>query len=177
MGFSSAQALCFGAAGVAASPLNKTLETELDRQGRVVVNRDLSIPNHPEVFVIGDLAAFQQDGKRVPGLAPVAMQEGRHAAENILRALDGKPTKNFRYADRGLLTTIGRGSAVASFGRLQLNGFGAWILWVLVHIYFLIGFRNRLFVMSEWAWHYLTFWCGARLITGERYTHKRKEGA
>ena len=166
----------FWAAGVRASPIAQSLQVPLDRIGRVLVQQDLTIPGHTEVFVIGDLAAFQQDGQTVPGLAPVAMQQGCRAAENILRALDGKPTKNFRYADKGLLTTIGRGSAVASFGRLQLNGFVAWILWVLVHIYFLIGFRNRLFVMLEWAWHYLTFWCGARLITGERDANKHKEG-
>lgn len=157
------------AAGVTASPLARSLGVPLDRAGRVLVERDLSIPGHPEVFVIGDLAAFvpQEGSKPLPGLAPVAMQEGRHAAANILRACRGLPSEPFRYVDRGTLATIGRAAAVANFGHVKLSGFFAWLAWIFIHIFFLIGFRNRFVVLFEWAWAYVTFQRSARLITGD----------
>ncbi|MEW6542721.1 MAG: NAD(P)/FAD-dependent oxidoreductase [Nitrospirota bacterium] len=156
------------AAGVTASPLAASLDVPLDRAGRVLVEPDLSIPGHPEVFVIGDLAAFtHQIGEPLPGLAPVAIQQGRHAANTILRLCQGLPSEPFRYRDRGTLATIGRASAVADFGRIRLSGFFAWIVWTFVHIFFLIGFRNRVAVLLEWAWAYLALQRSARLITGE----------
>jgi len=156
------------AAGVAASPLARSLGVELDKAGRVMVQADLSVPGHPEVFVIGDLAAFtHQTGKPLPGVAPVAIQQGRHAARNILRALDGKPSLPFHYFDKGNLATIGRAAAVADLGRLKFSGFLAWVAWLCVHIFFLIGFRNRFIVLFDWAWAYFTSQRGARLITGE----------
>ncbi|HUE40074.1 MAG TPA: NAD(P)/FAD-dependent oxidoreductase [Candidatus Binatia bacterium] len=157
------------AAGVTASPLSKTLGVALDRSGRVLVEKDLSIPGHPEAFVIGDLASLRDDktGKPVPGLAPAAMQEGRRAADNIVLAAGGKPTEAFHYVDKGNLATIGKASAVADFGFLRISGLIAWLLWIVVHILFLIGFRNRVIVVFEWAWAYFTSQRGARLITGE----------
>lgn len=156
------------AAGVAASPLARSLGVPLDRSGRVLVEPDLSIPGHPEVFVIGDLAAFVHQGATpLPGLAPVAVQQGRHAALNITRRRRGLPCKPFRYANRGTLATIGRAAAVADFGALKLSGFLAWIAWIFVHILFLVGFRNRFVVMFEWAWSYATWQRSARLITGD----------
>jgi NADH:ubiquinone reductase (H+-translocating) len=158
------------AAGVTASPLARTLGVPLDRIGRVIVEPDLSVPGHPEAFVIGDVAAFRHDpatgGAPLPGLAPVAIQMGRHAAKTILDAARGVPSRPFRYRDRGIMATIGRGAAVAQSGRLRLTGFVAWIAWVLIHVLLLIGFRNRLVVMIEWAWAYVTFNRGVRLITG-----------
>jgi NADH dehydrogenase len=153
------------AAGVAASPLACTLAVPLDRAGRVIVQPDLTIPGHEEVYVIGDLAHVDQDGKPVPGLAPAAMQEGRHAAMNLLRTLGRQPRLPFRYRDRGMLATVGRGAAVAHIGPIRASGYLAWLLWLFVHIFFLIGFRNRLMVMFQWAWSYITFDRGARLIT------------
>jgi NADH dehydrogenase len=154
------------AAGVRASPLARTLGAPLDRAGRVLVEPDLSVPGHPEIFVIGDLAAAKQrDGSFVPGLAPAAIQEGRHAARNILRRLRGEPTRPFHYLDKGTLATIGRGRAVAAIRRLRLSGFVAWLAWLFIHIWFLVGFRNRVAVVSQWAWHYLTNKRGTRLIT------------
>lgn len=156
------------AAGVAASPLAGSLKVPLDSAGRVLVEPDLSIPGHPEVFVIGDLAAFlHQTGKPLPGLAPVAIQQGRHAAYNVLRLSHGLPTTTFRYRERGALATIGRAAAVAQFGRLKLWGLPAWIVWSAAHIFFLIGFRHRLMVFLEWMWAYLARRRSARLITGE----------
>ncbi len=162
------------AAGVAASPLGARLGAPVDRNGRVQVEPDLSIPGHPEVFVIGDLAAIQQDGKPVPGVAPAAMQMGDHAAANVLRRLDGEPTRPFHYVDKGSLATIGRASGIAQFGRLKVSGFLAWSLWLFVHILFLIGFRNRLLVLIEWAWSYVTYDRGARLITGRAHDLMRR---
>jgi NADH dehydrogenase len=153
------------AAGVAASPLARTLGAPLDRAGRVVVEPDLTIPGHGEVYVIGDVARVEHDGNFVPGVAPAAIQEGRHAAMNIVRSLRGQPRLVFRYVDKGMLATIGRGAAVAKVGRFKAQGFVAWLLWLFVHILFLIGFRNRLIVMIQWAWSYVTFDRGARLIT------------
>ena len=156
------------AAGVAASPLGKTLGAPLDRAGRVIVNEDLSVPGAPEVFVIGDLASVKQsDGRAVPGLAPAAMQMGRHAARNLAHAVRGEATQPFRYVDKGTLATIGRGAAVAEVGRLKLSGLIAWMAWLLIHIFYLIGFRNRFLVLAEWAWVYLRNDSGARLITGD----------
>lgn len=155
------------AAGVAASPLGARLGVPVDRAGRVRVEADLSIPGHPNVFVIGDLAAFlHHDGKPLPGLAPIAKQQGRAAAANIRRTLAGEPRHPFRYADRGSMATIGRGAAVAEIGQVKLKGSVAWLAWLFIHIVFLIGFRNRLLVLLQWTWSYLTWQRGARLITG-----------
>ncbi len=155
------------AAGVAASPLGTKLGTPCDRAGRVEVLPDLSIPGHPEVFVIGDLATLQDDtGKPLPGVAPVAIQEGDFVAKTIRRDLDGGPRENFKYWDKGSLATIGRAAAVAQFGTIHISGFVAWLAWLFVHIFFLIGFRNRILVFIQWAWSYVTYERGARLITG-----------
>jgi NADH dehydrogenase len=154
------------AAGVAASPLARSLGVPLDRAGRVVVEPDLTVPGHPEVYVIGDLAHVEQDGRPVPGVAPAAIQGASHAADNILRTIRGQPRRPFRYRDKGSLATIGRASGVADFGRLKLSGWPAWAAWLFIHIFFLIGFRNRFIVMFSWAWSYLTYDRGARLITG-----------
>ena len=149
------------AAGVASSPLGASLGVPLDRAGRVKVEPDLSIPGHPEVFVVGDLAAV--DG--VPAIAPGAKQMGAHAARNILERLAGRPTRPFRYRDYGQLATIGRKAAVADFGWLRLSGFPAWFVWLWAHIYFLINFRNRIVVMIDWAWSYWTFQRYSRIVT------------
>jgi NADH dehydrogenase len=160
-------AVILWAAGVAASPLGKMLGAPTDKAGRVQVLPDLSLPGHSEVFVIGDLAAVKYaGGKPVPGLAPAAMQEGRLAADNILRDVAGKPRQQFAYRDKGTLATIGRAAAVADFGRLHLSGFVAWLTWLFVHIMFLVGFRNRIAVMFDWALSYLTSERAIRLITG-----------
>ncbi|MGH7724931.1 MAG: NAD(P)/FAD-dependent oxidoreductase [Candidatus Eiseniibacteriota bacterium] len=152
------------AAGVSISPLARSLGVPLDRMGRVLVERDLSIPGHPEVFVIGDMAAFQQDGAWLPGVAQPAIQGGKHAAANVLRLVRGEPTREFRYKDLGLLATIGRSAAVAViFGRYY-SGFIAWAIWAFVHILWLIGFRNRIIVMVQWAWAYFAYARGARVI-------------
>jgi NADH dehydrogenase len=154
------------AAGVRASPLAASLGVPLDRAGRVRVEPDLTIPGCPSIFVIGDLAALEEAGKPVPGVAPAAMQEGRHAARNILRSLRGQPHQPFHYLDKGSLATIGRAAAVAEIRGLRLSGFIAWLAWLGIHILFLIGFRNRFLVLAEWAWVYLRNERGARLITG-----------
>ncbi|MFY9562573.1 MAG: NAD(P)/FAD-dependent oxidoreductase [Terriglobales bacterium] len=155
------------AAGVAASPLGQKLGVPVDRAGRVLVQPDLSIPDHPEVFVIGDLASLQdENGKMLPGVAPVAMQQGRWVARTIARDLEHQPRRNFHYNDKGSLATIGRAAGVAQFPRFSLSGYFAWLAWLFVHIFFLIGFRNRVIVMIQWAWSYLTYERGARLITG-----------
>ncbi len=156
------------AAGVKASPLARSLRVQLDRAGRVPVEPDLTIPGHPEVFVIGDLAAFlHQTRNPLPGVAPVAIQQGRHAAQNILRACREERYEPFRYRDKGNLATIGRARAVADLGRIRLSGFAAWLVWVFVHILYLIGFRNRLVVLLDWAWAYFGAHRAARLITGD----------
>jgi NADH dehydrogenase len=161
-------AVTLWAAGVAASSLGRKLGAPVDRAGRVLVNPDLSIPDHPEVFVIGDLAALQDEsGKMLPGVAPVALQEGTATARNIERDLAGEARRNFRYIDKGSLATIGRNAAVAQFGKLHISGYVAWLAWLFVHIFFLIGFRNRIIVLIQWAWSYLTYERGARLITGD----------
>lgn len=154
------------AAGVAGSTLLKSLGAPLDRAGRVLVDETLSIPEHPEVTVIGDAAARMQDGVLVPGVARAAIDGGRHAAKNIVRAIAGQPPLPFHYADPGMLATIGRGAAIADFGKMKLSGFVAWLAWLFIHILFLIGFRNRFAVVLEWAAAYVTYDRGARLITG-----------
>lgn len=159
-------------AGVAASPLGKALNVPLDRAGRVVVGSELSIPDHPEVFVIGDLAAATSDGKPVPGVSPAAKQMGRIAARNIRNRIDGKPAQYFVYRDYGSLATIGRKAAVAMVGKFKFSGYPAWLFWLFVHVYFLIGFRNRMLVMSDWAWAYLTFKRSARVISSAIDTSK-----
>jgi NADH dehydrogenase len=156
------------AAGVAASPLAKTMGVELDQGGRVKVRNDLTIEGHPEAFVIGDLAAcVDAAGHTLPGLAPVAIQQGRCAAENIMRALEGKRYGRFKYADKGALATVGRAFAILQMGKLKQSGLLAWLIWSLVHIAYLVGFRNRVIVMIDWAWAYVTYQRGARLITGD----------
>ena len=156
------------AAGVAASPLGKKLGTPIDRAGRVLVNPDLSLPGHSEVFVIGDLASLKdKSGKMLPGVAPVAIQEGKATANNIARDLKGKPRHDFHYVDKGSLATIGRSAGIAQFGKVHISGFIAWLSWLFVHIFFLIGFRNRILVFVQWAWSYFTYERGARLITGD----------
>jgi NADH dehydrogenase len=155
------------AAGVQASPLGKKLGAETDRGGRVLVNRDLTVPGHPEIFVIGDLAKFVEDGKPLPGVAPVAMQQGDHAAANVRRAVAGQPLQPFHYFDKGNLATIGRARAIAQIGRLKLTGVVAWLAWLFVHILYLIGFRNRAVVILNWAWAYVRLQRGARLIYGD----------
>ena len=153
------------AAGVRASPLGTMVGGTLDHSGRVLVRPDLTVPDRPEISVIGDLAAATSEGRPVPGLAPAAMQEGKHAARNLLRALENKPTEPFRYRDKGSLATIGRGDAVGQIGKLRFSGLLAWVAWVFVHILYLIGFRNRYVVLTEWAFSYLNHDRGARLIT------------
>ena len=157
------------AAGVSASPLGRALGAPTDRAGRVLVNPDLSVPGHPEVFVVGDLASITyDDGKAVPGLAPAAMQEGKWAGRQIKNDLAGKPREPFHYVDKGTLATIGRAAAVADLPwGIHISGFFAWLAWLFIHIFFLIGFRNRLAVMFDWAWSYFTYTRSARLITGE----------
>ena len=159
------------AAGVKPSAVNPTFGTPLDKAGRVVVTEDLSLPGHPEVFVCGDQAAFiaKDQNEPLPGLAPVAMQEGRHAAHNILRLARGEKTLPFRYNDKGIMATIGRSRAVVEYGRVRLFGFLAWMAWLLVHIYYLIGFKNRVFVLFQWTWAYITFGRAARLITEKNW--------
>lgn len=155
------------AAGVAASPLGKKLGAPVDRAGRVLVQPDLSIPGHPEVFVIGDLVALNDEkGRVLPGVAQVAIQQGKWAAQMIARELHAQPRANFHYHDRGSLATIGRAAAVADIFGVELSGYFAWLAWLFIHILFLIGFRNRIVVMVNWAWAYLTYERGARLITG-----------
>jgi NADH:ubiquinone reductase (H+-translocating) len=161
------------AAGVTASRLGRTLGVPLDRAGRVIVNSDLTIPGYGNAYVVGDLASLTQDGALVPGVAPAAMQEARHAAKNILRTLRGEPRLPFRYRDKGSLATIGRWSAVAQFGKFHLSGPLAWLAWLCLHILFLIGFRNRVIVLFQWAWSFFSYDRGARLITGlMNYKHE-----
>jgi NADH dehydrogenase len=154
------------AAGNNASFVGKSLGVPVDRVGRVIVQDDLTIPGHPEVQVIGDLAnCVGKDGKPLPGVSPVAMQQGRHAARNILAMIEDRKPQRFWYFDKGSMATIGRNKAVADLHLLHLSGLPAWVAWLLVHILFLVGFRNRIVVLFQWAWAYLTFNKGARLIT------------
>jgi NADH dehydrogenase len=157
------------AAGVAASPLGATLGAPLDRAGRVLVQPDLTIPGHPDVFVIGDLASLAgPSGRPLPGVAPVAMQMGAHAAGNILRAIDSQPLRPFHYKNLGDMATIGRASAVAELPWIQLQGYLAWLAWLFIHLIKLIGFRSRIVVMVQWMWAYFTYQRAIRLITGDR---------
>jgi NADH dehydrogenase len=158
------------AAGVRPVGLGRTLGVPLDRQGRVLVEQDTSLPGHPEVFVIGDAAAFIPEGEKseLPGVSPVAMQQGRFVARQIARSLNGEPRERFRYLDKGIMATIGRSRAVARIGRLKLSGFLAWLAWLLLHVVYLIDFRNRVVVLFDWAWSYFTYERGSRLITGRR---------
>jgi NADH dehydrogenase len=156
------------AAGVSASPLATSLGAPLDSAGRVEVTPELTVPGRPEISVIGDLATLKQNGQPLPGVASAAMQEGRHAAENILRGIRGEPLRPFVYKDKGSLAVIGRGSGVAAFPKSNWSGYIAWWAWLVIHIFFLIGFRNRVLVLVQWAWAYLTWQRGARLITGGR---------
>ena len=153
-------------AGVAASPAGKWLQAETDRVGRVKVQADLSLPGHPNVFVVGDTSTLIEKGKPLPGVAPVAMQEGRYVAKVIADRIANKPDpKPFHYLNKGNLATIGRSSGLADFGWLRFSGFIGWFLWLAVHIIYLIGFRNRVVVLFQWAWAYFTFQRGARVIT------------
>ena len=156
------------AAGVAASPLGASLGVPLDRAGRVEVEPELTIPGYRNVFVIGDLASLDDErGKPLPGVAQVAIQMGRHAVRNILRSIEKQPMRAFRYKDLGNMATIGRASAVADFGSFRLTGYLAWLAWLFVHLMNLIGFRNRLLVMVQWAWAYVSYQRAVRLITGD----------
>ncbi len=157
------------AAGVAASPLGASLGVPLDRAGRVRVQPDLSLPGHPNVFITGDLMSLEQDGKPVPGVAPAAIQGGRAAGHNIALRVAGEDAKPFRYFDKGSLATIGRAAAVGTIGRFEVTGYLAWLIWWLIHIAYLIGYRNRISVMIGWAWQYFAFARGARLITGRAW--------
>ena len=154
------------AAGVAASPLASSLGVPLDRAGRVAAEATLRVPGHPEIFVAGDICSLQQDGKPLPGVAQVAKQQGAHAARNIVRANAGQPLEPFRYFNFGNVATIGRGSAVVDIGPVRASGWLAWVFWLFLHIFWLIGFRNRVAVLGEWAWAYITFQRRIRLITG-----------
>jgi NADH dehydrogenase len=154
------------AAGVAASPIVASLGAPVDRVGRVLVNGDLSVPGHPEVFVVGDAAAFlHQTGKPLPGVAQVAMQGAEQAARNVLRLIENQPTRPFIYRDKGSMAIVGRGSAIADFGWTAFSGIAAWFAWLFIHIFMLIGFRNRLAVLLQWAAAYVTFQRSVRLIT------------
>src|SRR5207249_5671563 len=162
------------AAGNNASFVGKTLGVPTDRVGRVIVDKDLTIPDHPEVQVIGDLANFShQTGQPLPGVSPVAMQQGRHAAHNILAMIDGRKPQWFLYFDKGSMATIGRNKAVADLKLIHLSGIPAWLAWLFVHIIFLVGFRNRLAVLFQWAWAYFSFNKGARLITRNFQSEQR----
>jgi NADH dehydrogenase len=154
------------AAGIAGSPLARTLGVPLDNAGRVRVESDLTVPGFPESYVIGDLAFLEQNGKPVPGVAPAAIQEAAHAAKNIVRSINGQSRQPFHYIDKGSLATIGRAAGIADLGAIKLSGWIAWCAWLFIHIYFLIGFRTRIIVMFSWAWSYVTYDRGARLITG-----------
>jgi len=156
------------AAGVAASPLAKSLGVALDRAGRVTPLPTLALSEHPNVFIAGDLCAFTEDGTLLPGVAQVAMQQGAHAARNILRTIRGEPLQPFRYRDYGTMATIGRGSAVGDIFGVKISGLLGWLFWVFLHIFWLIGFRNRIVVLTEWAWSFVTLQRRVRLITGER---------
>jgi NADH dehydrogenase len=162
------------AAGNTASFVGKTLGVPVDRSGRVIVNDDLTIPGHPEIQVIGDLANFpHQTGEPLPGISPVAMQQGRQAARNVLSMIKGRQPQRFRYWDKGTMATIGRNKAVANLRFMHLKGLPAWLAWLFVHIVFLVGFRSRLLVLIQWAWAYITFDAGARLITRNFQSEQR----
>jgi NADH:ubiquinone reductase (H+-translocating) len=155
------------AAGNSASPLAKQLGGETDRQGRILVNQDLSVPGHPQIFAVGDMTNFShQTGQPLPGVAPVAMQMGAHAARNILELAQGQPSKRFKYFNKGNMATIGRNKGVADLNVIRFGGVAAWMSWLLVHLVFLVGLRNRIQVFIQWIWAYFTYARGARLIYG-----------
>jgi NADH dehydrogenase len=163
--FLRARTVIWGA-GVRAAPLQFVPDIPLDKAGRVKVNKDLSVPNYPDVFVVGDMASLElAPGQFLPGLAPAAMQAGRHAARTILRSMAGKPREDFVYHDKGQMATIGKHRAIAQAGRMKMTGFIAWLAWLFVHVFYLVTFRNRLSVMTQWAWSYTFSKRGARLIT------------
>lgn len=166
------------AAGVAAAPLLADLPAPVERAGRALVEQDCSLPGHPEIFCIGDAAAFLPEGGKaaLPGVSAVAMQQGRFVARQIGRRIDGRPVEIFGYRDKGSMATIGRSRAVAEIGKIRLSGFIAWLAWLLVHIYYLVDFRNRTIVIINWAWSYLTYRRGARLITGRATTGEDSYG-
>ncbi len=165
------------AAGIEPSSLNKKLDVKKDRAGRIIVEPDLTIENYPDVFVIGDQANFShtKDGKPLPGIAPVAIQQGKHVAKNILRAIENKKKEPFQYLDKGFMATIGRMDAILQMGNIHLKGLIAWLLWVFIHILYLIGFRNKMIVMFQWAWSFLTFRRGARLIRNKIWKTREHE--
>ena len=164
-------------AGVEPSPLNSILGVELDR-GRVVTNEHCQIPGYDDVYVLGDQACFMQNGKPLPGLAPVAMQQGKYAAKAILSSIKGKQAKPFHYLDKGSMATIGRNKAIVDAFGLKFSGVPAWLTWLFVHIMYLVGFKNRLVVLFQWAWSYLSFKKGSRLIIDREWrTHTKKDGA
>ena len=152
-----------------ASPVGAEVSAETDRQGRIHVGPDLGLKEHPSVFVAGDLAHFEQGDRALPAVATVALQQGRHIARQIRNECEGRPRTDFSYVDKGQMATIGRRRAVLESGRLKLVGFPAWVAWLLVHIYYLSGFRNRLIVLFQWAWSYFTFARGARLIVEKKW--------
>ncbi len=165
------------AAGVQATSLTASLGVPLDRAGRIQVEPDLTIPRHKDAFAVGDMVTFSyQTGKPLPGVSPVAMQMGRAAARNIRNFLKGAPYREFHYFDKGSMATIGRSRAIAEIGKLHLTGWIAWMAWLMIHIFFLIGFRNRAVVLFSWAWSYFTYQRGARLITGHRLGLSALEG-
>lgn len=157
------------AAGVAISKLTQQIDSEKDKAGRLIVEKDLSLKQYPNVFITGDMSAFKQGDKFLPGLAPVALQQGRHAAKNILNIQNNKKTKDFKYKDKGMMATIGRNKAILQRDNLKMNGFIAWLAWLMVHIYFLIGFKNRIVVIFQWTWAYFTYKRGARLIVSKKW--------
>jgi NADH dehydrogenase len=159
-------AVAIWAAGVKASPLGQALGCQTDRSGRVIVNDHLNVEGHPEIFVIGDLAHFEQNGAPVPGVAPVAIQMGQYVAKEIRRRVQGKPSQPFSYWDKGSMATIGRTKGIAQIGKIHLSGFMAWAAWLFIHLIYLIGYRNRFSVLLNWGWQYLSWQSGARLITG-----------
>jgi len=163
----AAETVLWGA-GVAASPIAASLGVPLDRVGRATPTPTLALAEHPNIFIVGDLCAFVQDGKPLAGVAQVAMQQGTQAGKNILHAISGQPLEPFRYKDYGILATIGRGSAVGDVFGLKISGYFAWLFWLFLHIFWLIGFRNRFVVMTEWAWAYFSLQRRVRLITGEK---------
>jgi NADH dehydrogenase len=162
------------AAGVSANALTQSLGAPLDRSGRIIVNSDCSIAAHPEAFAIGDIARFEEDGKPLPGVSPVAMQQARSVAKNIQRSLRQEERAPFHYFDKGSMATIGRSRAIAQVGKLRLSGFVAWLAWLFIHIWYLVGFKNRVFVLLQWIWSYVAYRRGARLITGARLTPGEK---
>lgn len=166
----------FWAAGVEASPLGKALKAETDRAGRVMVNDHLQLQSHPDVYVLGDMASVAWRNGTLPGLAPVAQQQGRYVAAAIQKKMKGRPVAAFRYLDKGSMATIGRNKAVLEFGKLRMSGRLAWAAWLFIHVYYLIGFRNRLLVMMQWAWSYLTYKRGARLIVSRNWRQEPTTG-